>query len=511
MQHQVTRAARPGRCSLSWHQLQQRPNRDYHGSYYRRRVCTRDVRTHEVRITSSASRNLIKHPAKSFSSSPSSFSSTSATSAATPSTTVATAANGGGSSANSGGNNFIQTGGSIFFPSLCLLTFGLGAWQTVRYFEKIDLVKLREEDLSLDPFAGYDEWLAFKSSSMSTFTSTSNTPSSPEATISKDGPTNRKTYRRVHLRGKFLHQHEILVGPRGPPPGALSESGPNSGRGGGGGMSASMQGYWVITPLSVVRGSGSGMEDAVVGVDNVAERAEGREVQGENRGWIRFWKGSSPRKELEPEAKVPLESASATADKSEEEIIVWINRGWIPRHYVSNTTAKSDSTNINAISKNSTTSSWERPEGIVHITAMESETETPGTFTPPSRLDSGSKKLSTTSQQHPPTHQQQQPETKKLLWMDREAIKEITQCPEGVEPHFFVEIRNSDGATKDDDTKEGTATTTVATPRYPVKPPREFVGEFKVTPEIHAGYAFTWFALSGAGTVMTRKLLRRVR
>lgn len=364
--------------------------------------------------------------------------------------------------------------------------------------------------MSLDPFAGYDEWLAFKSSSMSKSTSTSNTPSSSEANISKSGPTNRKTYRRVHLRGKFLHQHEILVGPRGPPPGALSESGPNSGRGGGGGMSASMQGYWVITPLSVVRGSGSGMEDAVEGVGDVTEREEGREGHGRKKGWFRFWKGSSRRKEMEAEEKVPSELASATTDKDEEATIVWINRGWIPRHYVSNTTAKSNSTNIHTISKISTTSSWERPEGIVRITAMESETETPGTFTPPSRLESGSKNLSTTSQQHTPTHQQQQPEAKKLLWMDREAIKEMTQCPEEVEPHFFVEIHSSNDSIKGDDTKEGTATT-VTTPRYPVKPPREFVGEFKVTPEIHAGYAFTWFALSGAGMVMTRKLLRRVR
>jgi hypothetical protein len=43
--------------------------------------------------------------------------------------------------------------------------------------------------------------------------------------------------------------------------------------------------------------------------------------------------------------------------------------------------------------------------------------------------------------------------------------------------------------------------------KFPVQPPLETVGEFKTTPMIHAGYAFTWFGLAGAGVVMTRKLI----
>lgn len=35
------------------------------------------------------------------------------------------------------------------------------------------------------------------------------------------------------------------------------------------------------------------------------------------------------------------------------------------------------------------------------------------------------------------------------------------------------------------------------------------LGEFKVTPAVHAGYAFTWFGLSAAGLLMTRKLILR--
>ena len=43
-----------------------------------------------------------------------------------------------------------------------------------------------------------------------------------------------------------------------------------------------------------------------------------------------------------------------------------------------------------------------------------------------------------------------------------------------------------------------------------LRPDRDQAVEFKVGPETHAGYAATWFALSGAGAVMTRNLLRKM-
>lgn len=101
-------------------------------------------------------------------------------------------------------------GGRIFFGGLCVGTFGLGCWQTQRFFEKQEQVKQRKADLVLDP-------LPFDSESL------------------VDGSLRRQ---RVH--GVYRHEKEILVGPRGPPPGAMASSGPSSGRGGGG-MSSSPQ------------------------------------------------------------------------------------------------------------------------------------------------------------------------------------------------------------------------------------------------------------------------------
>ncbi|KAL9183358.1 hypothetical protein ACHAXT_005145 [Thalassiosira profunda] len=341
---------------------------------------------------------------------------TAATAAATPAT------------ANQGG-----TAGKIFFTSLCAATFGLGAWQTQRYFEKVKLVKKREDDLGMEPLSSYNDWRALKSAAGS------------------DGGA--KSYQRVHLRGKFQHENEILIGPRGPPPGALADSGPNSGRGGGGGMSSSAQGYYVVTPF-VVSCDGAG--------DPVSSDANAKNANP-RRGWF---DGLFGRKNDTSGNNISSNS-SAAFDNCKDQAIVWINRGWIPRHYINK--------------NNERVASWEQPRGSVDLMAMESRTESPGTFTPPSRLDS--KK---SNESNPQT-------INKLLWIDRSAMEEMTSCPADSHPPLFVEI-NGGGALQ-----------------YPAKPPRECVGEFKVTPEVHAGYAATWFGLSGAGMVMTRKLLTKGR
>jgi hypothetical protein len=46
---------------------------------------------------------------------------------------------------------------------------------------------------------------------------------------------------------------------------------------------------------------------------------------------------------------------------------------------------------------------------------------------------------------------------------------------------------------------------------YPLKQPAGSIADFKTTPSIHAGYAATWFGLSGAGFYMTKKLITRGR
>jgi hypothetical protein len=102
--------------------------------------------------------------------------------------------------------------GKAFFGSLCAGTFGLGCWQTQRFFEKKELVKKNEHDLSLPPIP-----------------------------LSESG-NDLTSLRRRLVNGTFQHNREILVGPRGPPPGAMASTGPSSGRSEGG-MSSGPQVY----------------------------------------------------------------------------------------------------------------------------------------------------------------------------------------------------------------------------------------------------------------------------
>jgi len=85
-----------------------------------------------------------------------------------------------------------------------------------------------------------------------------------------------------------------------------------------------------------------------------------------------------------------------------------------------------------------------------------------------------------------------------LLWTDLDAIREKAKIESSSVPILTAintENENSNSSST----------------QYPIQPLIENVGEFKVTPPIHAGYAVTWLGLSGAGVYMTRKLITKGR
>lgn len=120
----------------------------------------------------------------------------------------------------------LSTGGKVFFGSLCAGTFGLGCWQSSRLLEKQELVKSRQTDLAMEPATALTE---------SAFTS----------------DDAQKSFRRVLLTGTFQHDKQVLVGPRGPPQGALPD-GPGTSAAG---MSQAPQGYFIITPMQLDDGN----------------------------------------------------------------------------------------------------------------------------------------------------------------------------------------------------------------------------------------------------------------
>lgn len=105
-----------------------------------------------------------------------------------------------------------------------------------------------------------------------------------------------------------------------------------------------------------------------------------------------------------------------------------------------------------------------------------------------------------------------------LLYFDGNALKEILRHvaapPKEQSQHHRVTEEEEDLILLTQ-IKQG-STSAVATGEkerlsFPLQAPPDKVGEYTISPTIHAGYAATWFGLSGAGLIMTRKLLTRGR
>lgn len=287
-----------------------------------------------------------------------------------------------------------------FFSSLCLGTFSLGCWQTSRYFDKLELIELQNNILNSTQEQQQEEYNKIK---------------------------DKRIVCRETLQGHFIHEGEIYLGPRGPPPGSLASDGPMSGRGGGG-LSSSPQGFYVITP---------------------------------------FVKKSGER--------------------------VLINRGWVPK-------ASFDACINNSINKNSSASSaasggnvgWSKPHGAIIVDAISASFESGGYFSPPPLLaTTRSKNNGNDGGDHGKT----------LLWLQEEAAVKLCGLELG-SPKIYKEVVTTieDSRTKNNNNNLS----------LPIRPNSSQAVEVKVSPEMHAGYAFTWFSLSGAGVVMTRNLLKKI-
>lgn len=333
-------------------------------------------------------------------------------------------------------NKGISTAGKVFFGSLCAGTFGLGVWQTQRYFIKQTLVAQRQAELAQEPVTDLEVLSSY----------------------AQPGNGTETSFRKVRLRGTFRHDQEILVGPRGPPPGALPDKAGSSAQG----MSSSPQGYFVLTPLVLTK------------------------------------------------------SANQAAADAAEDTTVWVNRGWIPRHLGTSEQARGGrprpqdgggrygvsaaltlETDASRRHGNPQYLQWERPVGDpdVAVTVVATKTEEP-------RFLVAEHELKT----RPP----------KLFWFDAETLRalvpatgqtESTPIPNAATntttsstrllPTLVTQVREGDDVAGDRANK------------WPVTATADKIGDFKVSPAVHAGYAFTWYGLSLAGLYMTKVLLTK--
>jgi cytochrome oxidase assembly protein ShyY1 len=98
-----------------------------------------------------------------------------------------------------------------------------------------------------------------------------------------------------------------------------------------------------------------------------------------------------------------------------------------------------------------------------------------------------------------------------LFWLDGVALQAIAESDK--ETLLMTEVFHEDTTTDNDETMDASTAQQLRenTISYPLQPPVTSIGSFRTTPEIHVGYAVTWFGLSAAGVYMTRKLISKGR
>jgi len=347
-----------------------------------------------------------------------------------------------------------------------------------------------------------------------------NDPSSSSSLSSSFSPSNEHDsshFRRYTFVGTWLHDQECLIGPRGPPPGALPDQPGSS----AGGMSSAPQGYFVVTPLVVNFLWERNHAPATTSNGNSAKTTTTT---------TRSWWGSKSA------------SSSTNHDTSNNNVVILVNRGWIPRHLVQGERARGQGTlplppsgdagarpsdgrrggappswnrgppppgrgggmppaSVAASSSSSSSSSknlllrpWERPVGPVQITVVPGKVEEPKFLKADHNLS-----------QRPP----------RLYWFDWSTMTAVTGLPKTVAATTTTTTTESSPPSPralyywqqvKDDVTQPSATTT-----WPVQPSADKVGDFTISPAIHAAYAVTWFGLSTAGLYMTRILMTRGR
>jgi cytochrome oxidase assembly protein ShyY1 len=235
----------------------------------------------------------------------------------------------------------IGTAGRFFFGSLCVGTGALGVWQTQRYFEKQALIAQRLNDWQQAPMPYHDYIQQLRKQRENAAT-----------TLQNNSAKESLSLRRLQLTGRFRHDAEMFVGPRGPPSGGGSYS-----TGGGGGSQPS-SGYYIVTPFEMET---TPLRDSVDQKDAAATSA----VLLVNRGWI-------PR-HLLPHHAPPLDP-TLRGPGHHQDYPYRHDKHY--RHRQDNDNVETThATNATVSTVAETTAPWSRPTGTVQLTVVSTPAE----------------------------------------------------------------------------------------------------------------------------------------
>jgi surfeit locus 1 family protein len=177
------------------------------------------------------------------------------------------------------------------------------------------------------------------------------------------------------------------------------------------------------------------------------------------------------------------------------DLVVVVNRGWMPRHLVPKSIHNRRKNHATSHPQPESVPMWVRPR-LAHNDSMmvvEGKSEEPRFMVPEHDLVDGV--------------------IPRLYWFDQLTMKKLSLC----KPMSAQEMSSTDVPyvilVRDEKDEQGVLhgnkeSTSNLISTFPVAPTAASISEFKVSPAVHAGYAFTWYSLSAAGMYMTRLLLR---
>eukprot|EP00750_Incisomonas_marina_P005039 INCI1359.1.p2 GENE.INCI1359.1~~INCI1359.1.p2 ORF type:complete len:373 (-),score=56.10 INCI1359.1:203-1321(-) len=190
----------------------------------------------------------------------------------------------GSGSAKSKGSAMRKVG-FVVFSGLVGLTAYLGAWQTKRYFWKVDVMAARDAKLAQEPrhISSLGEFVAASADAAGKHPPRALAVTDPDEVSSAE--TDTPEFTPVVVRGELLNSESVLLGPRSPPKHSAAYDNDHGEK----------SGYHIITPMRVVT--------------EVSEAKE--EVVLVNRGWVPKSKHDRVMKSI-MEASNEVDSKEAT-------------------------------------------------------------------------------------------------------------------------------------------------------------------------------------------------------
>lgn len=191
-------------------------------------------------------------------------------------------------------------------------------------------------------------------------------------------------------------------------------------------------------------------------------------------------------------------------NNNNNDAVVLVNRGWIPRQALDGQDRGLYRTRQQP--HRTLPPTWHRPTGPVDVTLVAAATETPR-FLVPEHRDMVTQR--------------------KLVWMDRPAMMalggieaapiqkdtttdtttDITTARETAPMLLWTQVNDDN----DDNNNPHPQPQNNNNNDYPQRPTLTYIGQHRLNPEMHVGYAITWYGLAVAGMYMTRHMILKGR